>query len=171
MAQLTLDAVNQLSRGSFIECFGGIYEHSPWIADKAYDFHPFTSFQAMKKIFSDIIQRAGLERQMRLVRAHPELGHRAGIDPELSPESTLEQGQAGLDRLTQKEYDQFKRLNDAYTARFRMPFVICVRQANKNLILDAMEKRLMSTPEAELKTALEHIDRIADLRLQDQVML
>lgn len=167
--KLTLEAVNQLSPEAFTEYFGRIYEHSPWVAVQAYEQRPFVSFDAMKKAFSQVVQDAGYDAQMALVRAHPELGHRAGVDPELSRESTLEQGQAGLDRLTQSEYEHFKRLNNTYAEKFQMPFVICVRQANKNIIVEAMEKRLMSTPDAELITALEHIDRIAELRLQDQV--
>nr|WP_294917064.1 2-oxo-4-hydroxy-4-carboxy-5-ureidoimidazoline decarboxylase [uncultured Neokomagataea sp.] len=171
MEKLTLDAVNRLSQDAFIECFGGIYEHSPWVARQACECRPFASFEVMKKAFSDAVKMAVSEKKIALVRAHPELGHRAGIDPELSAASTLEQGAAGLDRLTQQEYAAFKRLNAAYVGKFQMPFVICVREVNKKIILDAMEKRLMSTPAEELMTALEHIDRIAGLRLQDQVML
>ncbi|MBR0560437.1 2-oxo-4-hydroxy-4-carboxy-5-ureidoimidazoline decarboxylase [Neokomagataea anthophila] len=171
MLKQTLDAINQLSHSAFVECFGRVYEHSPWVADQACMHRPFSSFEAMKKVFSDVVKNAGFHEQMGLVRAHPELGHRAGIDPELSPESTSEQGQVGLDRLTPQEYAQFKCLNEAYADKFQMPFIICVRQANKKIILDAMAKRLMSTPEAELITALEQIDRIADLRLQDKVIL
>ncbi|GAN53838.1 2-oxo-4-hydroxy-4-carboxy-5-ureidoimidazoline decarboxylase [Tanticharoenia sakaeratensis] len=167
--RLDLAGVNALSDDAFVERFGALYEHSPWVAADAARRRPFASFDAMRAALSDAVRAAGPERQLALVRAHPELGHRAGIDPDLSRESRSEQGTVGLDRLTPDEYAHFRALNDAYSAKFAMPFVICVRRANKAIILDAMEKRLQSTPDVELATALAQIDMIAALRLEDQV--
>lgn len=166
---MTLDDVNALPVPAFVAEFGGLYEHSPWVAEGAAKQRPFASKEAMLKAFSDVVQKAGHDRQIALVRAHPELGHRAGIDPALSEASAQEQGSAGLDRLSPAEYERFHSLNTAYRDKFGMPFVICVRKAGKAVILEAMAQRLASTPEAELAEALTQIDAIASLRLQDKV--
>ncbi|MGF1276450.1 2-oxo-4-hydroxy-4-carboxy-5-ureidoimidazoline decarboxylase [Acetobacter pasteurianus] len=166
---MRLQDVNTLSPQQFIETFGGIYEHSPWVAEAAAKQRPFASMQQMKQAFSQAVQQAPESQKLALVRAHPELGHRMGVDPDLSAESTQEQGSAGLDRLSPAEYRQLRDLNDAYQKKFGMPFVICVRQATKAVILEAMEQRLTSSFTEELAEALKQIDAIAALRLQDKV--
>jgi 2-oxo-4-hydroxy-4-carboxy-5-ureidoimidazoline decarboxylase len=123
--------------------------------------------------FSAAMRAAPEAAQYALVRAHPELGHRLGVDPGLTADSAQEQGGAGLDRLTPEEYTHFRALNDAYTHKFGMPFVICVRKVGghaKQVIAQAMEQRLASTPQAELAEALSQIDAIAALRLHDKVV-
>lgn len=166
---IRLQDVNTLSPQQFVEAFGGIYEHSPWVAEAAAKQRPFASMQQMKHAFSQAVQQAPEIQKLALVRAHPELGHRMGIDPDLSAESTQEQGSAGLDKLSPAEYRQLRDLNDAYQKKFGMPFVICVRQATKAVILEAMEQRLTSSFTEELAEALKQIDAIAALRLQDKV--
>ncbi|AKR49281.1 MULTISPECIES: 2-oxo-4-hydroxy-4-carboxy-5-ureidoimidazoline decarboxylase [Acetobacter] len=166
---IPLQDVNTLSPQQFVEAFGGIYEHSPWVAEAAAKQRPFASMQQMKHAFSQAVQQAPESQKLALVRAHPELGHRMGIDPDLSAESTQEQGSAGLDKLSPAEYRQLRDLNDAYQKKFGMPFVICVRQATKAVILEAMEQRLTSSFTEELAEALKQIDAIAALRLQDKV--
>lgn len=166
---MKFDDVNTLPPDTFVAEFGGLYEHSPWVAEGAAQQRPFASREAMLKAFSDVVHQAGHDRQIALVRTHPELGHRAGIDPALTEASAQEQGSAGLDRLSPAEYAHFQSLNTAYRDKFGMPFVICVRKAGKAVILNAMAERLLSTPEAELAEALRQIDAIASLRLQDKV--
>ncbi|MBM3097418.1 2-oxo-4-hydroxy-4-carboxy-5-ureidoimidazoline decarboxylase [Gluconobacter cerinus] len=167
--------VNAMTSDVFVQTFGGLYEHSPWVAEGALAARPFAGVEAMLAAFSDVVRNAGEEAQLALVRAHPELGHRAGIDPDLTAESASEQASAGLDRLTPAEYERFKTLNAAYGTAFSMPFVICVRkvaapgQVAKTVIMDEMERRLGGAPEAELKEALSQIDAIAGLRLKDLV--
>lgn len=166
---MLLQEVNTLSSQQFVETFRGIYEHSPWVAEAAATRRPFASMQQMKQAFSDAVQQAPASQKLALVRAHPELGHRIGIDSDLSAESTQEQGSAGLDRLSPAEYKQLRDLNEVYQKKFGMPFVICVRQATKTVILKAMEQRLASSFTVELTEALKQIDAIAALRLQDKV--
>ncbi|GCD52479.1 2-oxo-4-hydroxy-4-carboxy-5-ureidoimidazoline decarboxylase [Acetobacter pasteurianus] len=166
---MLLQDVNTLSPQQFVETFGGIYEHSPWVAEAAAKQRPFASMQQMKHAFSQAVQQAPESQKLALVRSHPELGHRMGVDPDLSAESTQEQGSAGLDRLSPAEYRQLRDLNDAYQKKFGVPFVICVRQATKAVILEAMEQRLTSSFTEELAEALKQIDAIAALRLQDKV--
>ncbi|ATI11152.1 MULTISPECIES: 2-oxo-4-hydroxy-4-carboxy-5-ureidoimidazoline decarboxylase [Acetobacter] len=168
---MCLQDVNTLSPAQFVETFGSIYEHSPWVAEAAVTQRPFASLQQMQLVFSQAVQQAPESQKLALVRAHPELGHRMGIDPDLSAESTQEQGRAGLDRLSPTEYKQLRELNDAYHKKFGMPFVICVRKATKAIILEALEQRLTSSFTVELAEALKQIDAIAALRLQDKVQV
>lgn len=172
LSGMTLDDVNALTPSAFVSEFGGIYEHSPWIAEKAEKERPFSTLSAMEAAFARIIKQADQSAKHALVCAHPELGHRAGIDPALSEESAQEQGGAGLDKLTPEEYERFQTLNTAYRAKFDMPFVICVRKAGKapkTVILEEMGRRLKSSTQDELTEALAQIDAIASLRLRDKV--
>ena len=169
----TLAQINAMPLAAFVEAFGGVYEHSPWVAQKAALSRPFADFGAMCQAFSAAMHGADVAAQYALVRAHPELGHRLGVDAGLTAASAQEQGGAGLDRLTPEEYARFRTLNDAYTQKFNMPFVICVRRVGgqvKDVIAQAMEQRLASTPQAELAEALRQIDAIAALRLHDKVV-
>lgn len=172
-ATLTLAQVNTMPDATFVEVFGSVYEHSPWVAARAAGARPFASLGAMCAAFSAAMRGADEAMQYALVRAHPELGHRLGVDPGLTEASAQEQGGAGLDRLTPDEYTHFRALNDAYLQKFGMPFVICVRKVGghaKQVIAQAMERRLASTPQAELAEALHQIDAIAALRLHDKVV-
>lgn len=169
----TLADVNAMPVAAFVEAFGGVYEHSLWVAVKAAHSRPFADIAGMCQAFSAAMRSASVAEQYALVRAHPELGHRLGVDPGLTQASAQEQGGAGLDRLTPEEYAHFRALNDAYTQKFGMPFVICVRKVGghaKQVIAQAMAQRLASTPEAELAEALNQIDAIAALRLHDKVV-
>lgn len=169
----TLAEVNTMPQAAFVEAFGGVYEHSPWVAQRAALSRPFADLGAMCQAFSAAMHGADVAEQYALVRAHPELGHRLGVDAGLTAASAQEQGGAGLDRLTPEEYARFRALNDAYTQKFGMPFVICVRKVGghaKEVIAQAMERRLASTPQAELAEALHQIDAIAALRLHDKVV-
>jgi len=166
--------VNALSDEAFVARFGALYEHSPWVALGALGARPFEDVAGMLGVVSRVVREAGEARQLALVRAHPELGNRAGIDPALTEASASEQGSLGLDRLSAAEYERFRALNAAYRAKFGMPFVICVRRvgtkaAGKAVILEAMERRLGSVPEVELVEALAQIDAIAGFRLRDMV--
>lgn len=156
---------------AFVARFGDIYEHSPWIVRAAWPDAPFVSVGAMIEATARIVRAAGPERQYALVRAHPELARRFGVDLSLGALSAAEQEGAGLDRLSQAEFEEFRSLNDAYRARFDMPFVICVRRATKTLIRGEIRRRLAQAPAQELSEALSQIDEIARLRLADKVTI
>ncbi|GBQ98192.1 hypothetical protein AA23498_3136 [Acetobacter nitrogenifigens DSM 23921 = NBRC 105050] len=156
--------VNAMTKDAFVEAFGPIYECSPWIADAAFAQAPFADTAAVAAALRGVIAAAPDEAKLALVREHPELARRAGVDTTLTDASRAEQASAGLDRLTPVEYARFNALNDAYRARFEMPFVICVRLSDKDFILSEMERRGANTPAEELATALGEIDKIAALR-------
>ncbi|NHN86202.1 2-oxo-4-hydroxy-4-carboxy-5-ureidoimidazoline decarboxylase [Acetobacter musti] len=161
------DIINGMDEDAFVAAFGALYEHSPWIAREAFARRPFADRESLLAVFRDVVAGAPDEKQLVLVREHPELARRAGVDESLTKASQSEQASAGLDRLTPEEYARFNALNDAYRERFAMPFVICVRLSDKGLILSEMARRVRNTPETELRTALAEIDRIAALRCAD----
>ncbi|WCT73724.1 2-oxo-4-hydroxy-4-carboxy-5-ureidoimidazoline decarboxylase [Sphingomonas naphthae] len=166
---MTIDEVNNLDEAGFVAAFGFLFEHSPWIVAEAAGRRPFGDFAAMHESLMAVVADASPEARLALVRAHPELAGKAAIDRTLTAESTAEQASAGLDRLTQAEYDRFHALNAAYGARFGFPFIICVRLTDKAGILTAMERRLAHDSDTELAEAIAQIGEIVRLRLDDRV--
>lgn len=160
------NAITDLSDDAFIARFGFLFEHSPWVVERAARRRPFADLHAgLMKVVAD----ASEEDQLALVRAHPELAGKAAIDRSLTPESSAEQASVGLDRLTEVEFERFHTLNATYRARFGFPFVICVRLTDKAGILAAMERRLRNDPAVEFATALAEIGQIVRLRLEGMV--
>ena len=165
-----IETINALNRRQFIERFGFLFDHSPWIIAQVETMRPFASLEAMHKAMMTVVAHSGPEAQLALLRAHPKLADKAAIKAGLTPESAAEQASVGLDRLTSDEFGRFHELNEAYEARFGFPFIICVRLAGgKAGILEAMQARLDLSPEAELQTALTQVGEIVRLRLQDSV--
>ena len=142
-----------------------LFEHSPWVEERA---DARASSGDRHADLMAVLHDASPEEQLALIRAHPELAGKAAIDRTLTAASAAEQASAGLDRLTQEEYDRFHALNAAYRERFAMPFIICVRLTDKAGIFAAMERRLANERGGEVATALEQIGEIVRLRLQDQ---
>src|SRR5579863_5332514 len=132
---LTLSAVNALDHDDFIASLAGLFEGPPWIVAAAWPARPFASLDALQHALTAIMRGAGAERQVELLRAHPDLVGRAALAGTLSPASTNEQDAAGLDRLTGSEIATFTRLNREYHERFGFPFVICARANKKESIL------------------------------------
>jgi len=169
MTPHSLAALNAASTADFVAALAGIYEHSPWIAEAAAAKRPFASLSALHEAMIAVVRASGPEKQLALVKAHPDLAGKAARAGELTAASTNEQMSAGLDRLSEADYARFHQLNDAYQARFGFPFIVCVRRHTKDSILRAFEQRLAHTADAELSTALGEIFRIAALRLDQAV--
>lgn len=136
-----------------------LFEHSPWVEERA-------AARTHADLMA-VVEAATPEEQLALIRAHPELAGKAAVDGTLTQASAAEQASAGLDRLTQEEFDRFHALNAAYRDKFHMPFIICVRLTDKAGILAAMERRLDNDRDTEIRTALEQIGEIVRLRLED----
>ncbi|MBN9021165.1 MAG: 2-oxo-4-hydroxy-4-carboxy-5-ureidoimidazoline decarboxylase [Rhizobiales bacterium] len=153
----------------FVAVFGGIAEHSPWVAEAAAARRPFASRAAMVAAFQDAIGEAGAEAQRALLVAHPDLAGRAAIAGDLTDDSRREQAGAGLDRLTPEEFGRFTVLNTAYREKFGIPFIFAVRGADKHRILAAFEARIGNAADVELATALSQVCRIVAFRLEDRV--
>jgi len=141
-----------------------LFEHSPWVEARA-DAAPATGDRHADLM--RVVYAASTGEQLALIRAHPELAGKAAVDGTLTDASAAEQASAGLDRLTQAEFDRFQVLNAAYRAAHAMPFIICVRMTNKAGILAAMEARVGSDTQAEIAVALGEIGKITRLRLED----
>jgi 2-oxo-4-hydroxy-4-carboxy-5-ureidoimidazoline decarboxylase len=140
-----------------------LFEHSPWVEARA-DARPSSGDRHADLMA--VLYDAAPEEQLTLIRAHPELAGKAAVDGTLTEASASEQASAGLDRLTQAEFDRFHALNAAYRERFGFPFIICVRLTDKAGILTAMERRLGNDRDAEIAEALAQIGEIVRLRLE-----
>jgi OHCU decarboxylase len=167
--KITVDEVNRWGQDEFVARFGGLFEHSPWVAEQAWHERPFGSLAELHGVFLRAVYAAPPERQLALIRAHPDLAGRAAIAGELTPASTREQASAGLDRLSPKEYENFHRLNTAYREKFGFPMVVAVREHTKETILADAAARLEHSRPEEIEAALGEIAKIAYLRLQDIV--
>lgn len=166
---IVLDELNRLSAADFTAALGDIFEHSPWVAEAAAARRPFAGVDALIAAMSNTVLAAGLDAQLALVRAHPDLAGKAALAGELTADSSAEQAGAGLDRLNAAEYAEFHRLNDAYKAKFGFPFIICVRRHTKDSILGQFQRRIAHDATAELRAALGEITHIATLRLDQRV--
>jgi 2-oxo-4-hydroxy-4-carboxy-5-ureidoimidazoline decarboxylase len=141
-----------------------LFEHSLWVEARA-DARPSSGDRHADLMA--VVHDATPEEQLALIRAHPELAGKAAVDGRLTEASATEQAGAGLDRLTQAEFDRFHALNAAYRDKFGFPFIICVRLTDKTGILAAMERRVANDRETEIHTAIEQIGEIVRLRLKD----
>lgn len=167
--QLTLQAINTLDQPHFIQALGGLFEGPPWIVAEAWYKRPFASQDALYQTLCTIMYEAPVEKQVELLRAHPDLVGRAALAGTLSPSSTDEQAAAGLDHLSPEEIATFTRLNAAYSERFGFPFVICARENKKESILAGFASRLQHNRQQEIVIALAEVAKICSLRLQDLV--
>jgi OHCU decarboxylase len=156
------------AREDFVARFGGVFEHSPFIAERAYDagllFVPLRADGVHQALVS-IFRKASREERLGVLRAHPDLAGKLAIAGGLTEESRNEQAGAGLDRLTPAEHARFTELNDTYTDKFGFPFIIAVKGLDKADILAAFEERIHNSLDAEFETATAQVERIAALRL------
>lgn len=165
----TLADLNDATRDTFVAHLGGVFEHSPWVAECAYDRRPFDSRDALHAAMVAAVEDAGPERQMALLRAHPELAGRAAVRGELTEHSTREQGGSGLLDCSPEEFARLQELNRAYGERFGFPFIIAVRGLDRAGIIEAFERRLHNDREAEMAEALGQVARIAGFRIAGAV--
>lgn len=150
----------------FIARYGGIYEHSPWVAERVAPLAAgLEDTGRLAELMADCVDNAATEKQLTLIRAHPDLAGRAQVAGELTVDSTAEQASAGLDQCSRVEYEKFQALNDAYRQKFGFPFVMAVRGSSRAEILDAFSARLQNDYDEEFETALAEIHKIARLRL------
>lgn len=164
---MKIEAVNIMDKSTFVMTFGAVYEHSPWVAEEAWEHRPFSSVDNLHALMNRMVERAGQSQQLILIKAHPELAGRLAHSGQLTAESRAEQAQAGLTSLPENLTSRLLELNRAYQQKFEFPFIICARLNNVSTILQAMENRLTNNQETEFQTALQEISKIAKLRLGD----
>jgi OHCU decarboxylase len=162
---MTPGQINALGLQEFVDLLGGIYEHSTWVAEHVWHKRPFQSRDELRGLMRLEVEGAGRDRQLALLRAHPDLGTRAKI----GEYSAREQKGARLDQLTTDEYATLIAINREYREKFGFPFIYAVRGSFKEDIPTALTIRLESDPEEEFRSALREVHRIAAFRLQDLI--
>jgi 2-oxo-4-hydroxy-4-carboxy-5-ureidoimidazoline decarboxylase len=163
---IAIAALNALPRDAFVALLGEVYEHSPWVAEAACGRRPFASRAELHAAMEAAVAGSDPERQLALLRAHPELAGRAALRGELTAHSAREQGGSGLLGAPASSVERMQALNRAYAERFGFPFIIAVRGLDRDAILARLEARLGNAPEAERAEALRQVGRIAALRLE-----
>lgn len=163
------DVVN-MSRAAFVDQFGGVFEHSPWIAERAYESELGPAHDCAIGIHAALaaqFRKARESERLKVLNAHPDLAGKLAAAKRLTADSTKEQAGAGLDALTDDERATFTKLNEAYAAKFGFPFIIAVKGLNKDQILEQFKKRVHHDRDEEFATACQQVERIALLRLKD----
>ncbi len=169
----TIDQLNAATADEAVALLDGIYEHSPWIAREALAQRPFRSLAHLKHAMAQVVRQAGTERQLALLRAHPELAGKAMVARQLTAESTHEQRTAGLTECTPQEFARIQELNAAWNAKFGFPFIVAVRGPRgtglgRTEIIATLERRLAHPVDYERAECLRQVHRIAEIRLNDR---
>ena len=159
--------VEARDRERFLGAYGHLFEHSPWVVERAWALRPFPDAEALHAAFLRVLENATPAERLSLVLAHPELADKVAIAEGLTADSAREQASAGLDKLSEAEYADFHALNRAYRAKFGFPFIVCVRLHDKAGILSEMRRRLERDPDTELAEALTQVGLIVRLRLAE----
>ena len=165
---MTNAPASQMTREMFVSEFGGIFEHSAWIADGAFDLElgpTHDNAQGVHQALARVFRSATEEQRLGVLTAHPDLAGKLAAAKRLTAESTAEQAAAGLDALTAEEHASFTELNNAYTTKFGFPFIIAVRDNTKTSIMAAFKRRISNDRDAEFSEACKQVERIAELRL------
>ncbi len=163
---------SQMTRVRFVDRFGSIFEHSPWIAERAFDLElgpAHDSAAGLHHALTRMFRSASPEERLKVLKAHPDLAGKLAAAKRLTPDSTAEQASAALDALTDDERSRFQQMNEAYVAKHGFPFIIAVRDNTKASILQAFQTRIDNDTATEFATACKQVERIAELRLKDQL--
>lgn len=166
---LTLADLSALDRDAFVGAVGAVFEHSPWVMERAWERRPFGSRAALITALGDVLREAGRERQLSLINAHPELAGKLAIRGALTADSAREQAGAGLAECSPEEFFSLQQLNSAYRDKFGWPFIVAVKGLNRQQIIAEMTRRIERTPDDEFAEALAQILRIASFRLEDLI--
>ena len=159
-----------MNREDFVERFAGVFEHSSWVAEGAWDAGlNLDSVGELHARMCAVLRSATREQWLAVLNAHPDLAGRLAVAGQLTADSTAEQARAGLDKCSPEEYERLQALNDNYKAKFGFPFIMAVKGRTRGEIIQAFEERVNNDAETELVTALAQVERIALLRLTDML--
>lgn len=162
---MTLATLNGMDRAAFVATLGGVFERSPWVAERAYDARPFADVDALHAAMVAAMRQAPRGEQLALIRAHPQLAGRAMVRNELTPDSTKEQAGAGLTQCTPDEYARLVDLNARYEAKFGFPFILAVKGHDRQGVIAEFARRVERDAATEFDAALAQIARITRFRL------
>ena len=167
---IRLDQLSTRDRAAFVAAVGDVFEHAPWVAERAYAARPFVTVAALHGAMMQALRSAPRNEQLAFLRGHPELAGKVARAGAMTPDSRAEQGGLGLDRLSPADFARFERANAAYARKFGFPFIVCVRRhASAESILATFEQRVGNDIEAEFTTALAEIGHITRLRLEAKI--
>ena len=166
---MTLNEINLLSRDVFTTRLGGIFEHSPWVAERAWDTRPFADVTTLHAAMTAAMRAAPHAQQLALLRAHPELAGKAMVTNTLTADSTNEQSRSGLTNCSAEEFAQLQMLNAAYNKKFGWPFILAVKHLDRATIIRTFAGRIESSAADEFEACLANIEKITRWRLEDQV--
>ena len=168
--RVSLSQLNALDRAAFVSQIGWVYEHSPWVAEQAWERRPFATIEDLHGAMERVVELAPAEEKLALILAHPDLAGNLAKAGELTKASLREQAEAGLNQLTPAQTEQMMHNNAQYREKFGFPFILCARLNNTGTILDAFAKRLENSRTQEIVVALEEISKIGRLRLEGAIL-
>lgn len=154
--------VNSWSITQFVHTFGGLFEESPWVAERSWPLRPFDSFEQMMNVMKNVVQTSDEKMKLQLLCNHPDLGARISM----SSNSVQEQAGAGLNSLSPEQYNELRKLNKEYTSQFGFPFILAVKGHTAQSILESMRRRNQRGRQEEFQTALKEVFKIASIRLE-----
>ena len=160
-----INKINKLSQSEFTKVFANIFENASWIAEELYKQKPFGDFGELSSKMMNIFEMSSKEEKLKILNDHPNLGDKTKISS-LTQDSLKEQKIVGLDQCTKEEFDEFKKLNDAYK-KFGFPFILAIKGKSKIEILNNFRKRINSESQIEFEEAINQVKKIASLRLKE----
>lgn len=164
-----IDAINALSRTEFVNRLGGVFEHSPWVAEAAWASRPFSDAAVLHAAMMSAVRAAPHARQLEFLRGHPELAGRAMADRSLTADSANEQTRSGLTRCSPEELLRLTELNTAYSRKFGWPFILAVKHLDRSTIIRSFAERLEACAADEFESCLANIEKITRWRLDDLI--
>jgi len=159
----SIDKVNKLSKSDFISIFGNVFEKTEWIAQKSYDLKPYKNFEELFSKMMEVFENIEKEKHLEILNAHPNLA----VEKKLTRDSKNEQKNASLNQCTEKEFLEFKKLNEEYKKKFGFPFIIAVKGKNKEEILNSFRQRITNNINLEFTEAKKQVKKIAIFRLSE----
>ena len=163
-----LNKINKLSKTEFTEVFGNIFENASWIAEKLYTLKPFKNFEDLSQKMLNIFENIDKEKKLKILNSHPDLADKTKIGS-LTQDSNKEQNTAGLDKCSEEEFNEFKKLNKKYKEKFGFPFIYAVKGKSKNEILNNFKERINNSLENEFLEAKKQVKKIATFRLEELI--
>ena len=159
----SIDKVNKLSKSDFISIFGNVFEKTEWIAQKSYDLKPYKNFEELFSKMMEVFENIEKEKHLEILNTHPNLA----VEKKLTRDSKNEQKNASLNQCTEKEFLEFKKLNEEYKKKFGFPFIIAVKGKNKEEILNSFRQRITNNINLEFEEAKKQVKKIANFRLSE----
>ena len=157
----SIDKFNKLSKAEFISIFGNIFEKTEWIAERCYESKPYNNLDELVSKMMKIFENIEKEKHLEILNSHPDLA----VEKKLTEDSKNEQKNASLNQCNDKEFLEFKNLNEEYKKKFGFPFIIAVKGKNKEEILNSFRQRITNNINLEFEEAKKQVKKIANFRL------